>query len=166
MEQAEVNERLAYWKEKLLTLGIPLGESIAEQVFINPRTKSRLGLCRCREKVYTIEISATLLGKQDLVDQTLIHELLHTCPDCMNHGPLWKKYAAIARQAFGFDISRTLQLSPVPRKHKYQLQCVRCGKMYYRDRMCSLVKAPWRYRCKCGGRIFLKSYGEEETFKT
>ena len=41
----------------------------------------------------------------------MVHELLHTCPDCVKHGYRWKKYALDPAQR-----NKALNFPKVPRK--------------------------------------------------
>lgn len=61
--------------------------------------------------------------------QTMLHELIHTCPGCFNHGSQWKRYASIVNAATGLHVSRTtsaesLNLAEVRLQNaKYVLKC-------------------------------------------
>ena len=54
---------------------------------------------------FVIHINECLLGGHFKgLKNTLAHELLHTCPNCFNHGSLWKKYAKKANVLFFWKI--------------------------------------------------------------
>ena len=56
---------------------------------------------------YTIEINSILLNEEVpewALYETILHELLHTLPGCMNHGSKWRKYAAIVNRRLGYNI--------------------------------------------------------------
>ena len=93
MEKQELDALLAELSAQLRELGIPLGKHIAPQVEVNTRAQRRLGCCVCREGRFTIQVSARLLEDAPLLRATLLHELLHTCYGCQNHGKRWKAYA-------------------------------------------------------------------------
>ena len=59
-------------------------------VRVMSRAKRRLGCCFYHGGEYTIEVAARLLGQPGLLRETLVHELLHTCPGCRDHGERWK----------------------------------------------------------------------------
>ena len=95
---------------------------------------------------------------------TIIHEILHTCPGCNNHGINWKQRAEKVRNELGFDIQRcgSADDKGIPEsvylkydgEPKYKIKCVRCGHIYTRDRMCRLVKYPHNWKCGgCGGSL-------------
>ncbi len=157
-QDGELDRLMAALLVQLRDLQVPVSPQILPQVQVNTRAKRRLGCCRFQEETYTIEVSAGILQSPDLLKETLLHELLHTCPGCRNHGPLWKSYAAVVNQALGTSIQRTVKVeeafSPLRREEvKYVLRCQSCGREIKRLRMCKVVKAPWRYRCLCGGKL-------------
>ena len=110
MENQELDALLAELSAQLRELGIPLGKHIAPQVEVNTRAQRRLGCCVCREGRFTIQVSARLLEDAPLLRATLLHELLHTCPGCLNHGPAWKSYAKTVGEALGLSITRAVEL--------------------------------------------------------
>ena len=90
--------------------------------------------------------------------QTLAHELIHTCPGCQNHGPLFQQYAAVMNRQYGYQIQRTntpeeLGLSTPLSTAKYLLQCRQCGRKFARERLSAAVRHPDNYHCPCGGRL-------------
>jgi len=159
MTQEELDSLSAEIAEALRGLGIPLSGHISPAVLVNSRAKRRLGCCYCRDGVYTIEVSSRLLEQPDRLRQTLAHELLHTCRGCRDHGEKWKAYAAKVNEALGYSIQRLAPVmgesqEPLRReKIKYVLECQSCGAKICRSRMSKAVKYPWRYRCKCGGKL-------------
>ena len=159
MEKQELDALLAELSVQLRELGIPLGKHISPQVEVNTRAQRRLGCCVCREGRFTIQVSARLLEDAPLLRAILLHELLHTCYGCQNHGKRWKAYAQTAGEALGLSITRTVkaegETQPLRREEmKYFLRCEQCGAVIGRYRMCKLVKYPWRYRCAaCGGKL-------------
>ena len=131
MEKQELDALLAELSAQLRELGIPLGKHIAPQVEVNTRA---------------------------LLRATLLHELLHTCYGCQNHGKRWKAYAQRVGEALGVEITRTVPLEgpaqPLRQEPvKYLLQCQSCGRLIPRRRLSKAVKYPSRYRCPCGGKL-------------
>ena len=158
---------LAAWfdvcRKELTALGIPIGDAVVRE---NKRFRSRWGQCRrsAGEEAYVIEISSVLLEDGNPVSalrDTIFHELLHTCPGCMNHGTAWRRYADMVNRRFGCRIKRTAAGAEygVHNARKaadpaYQFRCQRCGAVISRYRRCRVVAHPERYVCsKCGGRI-------------
>lgn len=135
------------------------------RVFVNPRLKSTWGRCRgLGGDNFEIEISEKLMteeAKKGLLD-TMLHELLHTCYGCMNHGNLWKSYAARLNEA-GYQVQRanTAESKGVPsieRNYKYSVTCNKCGCTWnYMKRgavIRSLQRNPHSCTCSCGGKDF------------
>lgn len=133
---------------------------------INTRAKKRWGQCRILpdEKSFEISISKRLLDDalpDESAKSTIIHELLHTCKGCRNHGSEWKKLASVVNSELGYNIKRCT--SPAEqgifgekavKQAKYAVMCLKCGKIYERERKSKLIKNPHRYRCGiCGGKL-------------
>ena len=133
---------------------------------VNTRAKSRWGQCRqVAPGVFDISISALLL-EETVADQaamdTIVHELLHTVPGCTGHRGKWKQLAErVNRELPGYRIQRCtpaeekgIYLPETKRQYPYRLQCISCGKEILRQKLCPVVKAPYRYRCGlCGGKL-------------
>ncbi len=127
---------------------------------INTRAKRRWGQCKQIAKgEYIISISHRLLedaADEQALKDTIVHELLHTVPGCMNHTGKWKQLAErVNRACAGYHIQRVTSETEKGLEHleyRYILQCTQCGAMAFRCRAGSFVKHPERYRCAlCGG---------------
>ena len=116
--------------------------------------------------IYSIKISKYTLGSsQKSIMNTILHELLHTCENCMNHGSLWKRYAAIVNNVYNYNIQRcdgdktsedrTNLRKGIKVNHK--LRCDKCGQVFMRTKSSALVLHPERFHCRCGGHI-IKEY--------
>ena len=142
------------------SLSIPVSRNIAPHVTVNTRARTRFGCCRSVGGRHTIEVSHALLETEEkFIRQVLAHEVLHTCPGCANHGKRWLHWAAQMNRAFGYDIRRThapqaLGLEDA-RPVRYLVVCRQCGKAIPRMKRSPLVDHPERYRCKCGGSLFV-----------
>ncbi len=150
-------------QQELRLLQIPIEDAVIRE---NKRLKSRWGRCSFSipDRALLIEINPVLLDEQNPVSalkETIIHELLHTCPGCMNHGERWKYYADRVNAAYGYHIKATNSKEEKGIKDNrmisgkvYQLRCLRCGTTIYKYRMCKVVKNPSAFVCsKCGGNI-------------
>ena len=147
----------------LVSIDIPYGR--VRTWVVNCRAKARWGLCKKRpDGCYEIEIAESLL--HDDVDDvavknTIIHELLHTCPGSFKHTGKWKKYAdKVNRLLPQYSIKRTTSAEEkgvaVIRKepvYRYALKCVSCGKEIRRQKKTSVIEHPEHYRCTCGGKL-------------
>jgi len=157
----EVDLLLIYVQDQATRLNIPISEHTNPHVLWNTRSTKRLGCCytgKDKNYKYTIEISASLprAGIKQCLN-TLAHEILHTCPDCHNHGSLWKSYAARMSRTYGYDIHRVTDATAngiaLPKRnvtYHWQITCQSCGNRFFRQRDCSVTSHPDQYRCaKC-----------------
>lgn len=128
---------------------------------INTRAKKRWGLCSYTSNGFIIEISSSLLQddvSREALMNTLMHEVLHTVDDCMNHGKKWKYYAGIINLKYGLHIKSTT--SAAEKKiddndsYNYIIACPKCGYQWKYIRMSRCVKHPERFShtgcCKDG----------------
>ena len=145
-------------------------------VEVNYRAKRRWGQC-CRKHDYIgvyfeININADLLHDDAPVlslKETIIHEILHTCPECFCHTGEWKRLADLVNDRYGYKVQRTNTaeeqgMDVFYRNHealvkkstyKYTICCAKCGKILgRRQRSCDMVKYPMFYtHTTCGGHL-------------
>lgn len=95
-----------------------------------------------------IEISKWLMDLNDeIIKNTIIHELIHCLPECNNHGKYFKKYAKLINDKLGYNITRVgnkkedfiksgvqEKFDDEP-KSKYKIVCEKCNQTYYRQRL-------------------------------
>ena len=147
---------------ELNSIGVPYRQA---EFVINSRAVKRWGQCSLkRDGSFIIQISSVLLDENNSeygLKQTIIHELIHTCPGCMNHGKIWKKYASMCDK-IGYSISRCTSSDELgvssnsinERKVKHLVRCKNCGLEYKHYRKCGVVERPDSYRCgKCKGNL-------------
>lgn len=151
-------------KRELIQIGIYPSKNILG-IKENRRAKKRLGCCRLERngfrKSFWIEIATVLRDADDkALKQVILHELLHTCPGCFNHGTEWKRLADQVNQVYGCQIqrvSRSAELGVAEEKevkYKYRIRCEKCGCTSYRMKKSRVVQTPKKYRCgKCGGAL-------------
>lgn len=141
------------------SIGITPGK-IRPKVIINKRAIGMFG--RCKRKYvngieeFEIEISQYLLESEEGTMNTLIHEVLHTCKGCLNHGKIWTSYANKVTRELGYKITRTSTCESKgikPIEPKYLVKCVSCGSENGRHRMTKLISKTELYRCTCGGHL-------------
>lgn len=155
--------------DELDSIGIPYGKVL--DFSVNTRAKKRWGQCKKVFGGFTININVLLLDEQNDVNglkSTIIHELLHTCNGCFNHGEQWKRYAAKVYRELGYDIQRTnsaeekgvVNNSVIEREAKYQIVCNGCGHVWQRYKMSKVIKQITNCRCgSCNGRLSVFSNG-------
>lgn len=110
------------------TLHIPIKEDTP--VKYNGRIRKKWGYCK-RTSDNTFEISiSTALGEDDVPKKslmsTILHELLHTCPGCFNHGKLWKSYAQAIKKEYGIHIRTSSDAETMKIKPHYYVKCRKC----------------------------------------
>ena len=108
-----INKMLAESITLLKNLNVPISNSICPTVKLigSRRTLGRCCAKGSRKKYteydYYIEISGhTLNNPEKSLQNTLIHELLHTVPHGMCHTGEWKKWAKYVSQKTGHTIQR------------------------------------------------------------
>ena len=114
-----------------------------------------------------IEISPWLLElDEDIIKNTIIHEIIHCFPYCNNHGEVFKKYAKYINEKLGYNISRVgnkkedYNKSNVEYKEKeeynYHIKCTNCGQEFFRKRLNrNFVR---KFKCaKCGGKFVVEN---------
>lgn len=145
-------------------LNIPYNKSV--RFVVNTKAKKRWGQCKPVIGGYEININKILLDERNSADglmDTIVHELLHTCHGCCNHGPQWKRYADIVNRAYGYRIKRTSSaddkgvvagVQERTRVVKHKLVCTKCGQEVLRSRTSKFVMNPEMYSCGiCGGKF-------------
>ena len=116
---------------------------------------------------HTIEVSKWVLDLNDeIIKNTIMHEIIHCFPFCNNHGKQFKMYAKYINERLGYNISRLgnkmddyskSNLVYEEKSWKYVIKCSNCGKLLYRNRLAKDFFR--RYRCLCGGRLVLERRG-------
>ena len=108
-----INQMLAECITLLKNLNVPISNSICPTVKLigSRRTLGRCCAKGSRKKYteydYYIEISGHTLGNSEKsLQNTIIHELLHTVPNGMCHTGEWKKWAKYVSQKTEYQIQR------------------------------------------------------------
>ena len=137
---------------ELRDIGVDAGY-IAD-ITVDTRSKSRWGRCKKRWdagrqcEVFKLEISAMLLDDDVsyfATMDTVMHEVIHTCPGCFNHGAEFKRVAKMVNLAYGYNVKRCTSaeeknIQIEPRAYKYSLRCTKCGHVYRYKRATKLVQ--------------------------
>lgn len=119
-----------------------------------------LGQTRKRSDRFEIAINNSMISNapvQSLIE-TMVHELLHTLPNCFNHGPVWKRHVFKVNDAFGTSISRLATVNfelGQEEPYKYKVTCNDCNKIVARyKRMGKVLKNLKECTCGlCGGEL-------------
>lgn len=137
-------------------------EPLLESRYIEIKNKRKYIKYHIYKKHY-IEISLWVMELNDnIIKNTIMHELIHCFPYCNNHGKEFKKYAKYINEKLGYNITRVgnkeedYKKSNIKYKeqevYKYKIQCKKCGQIAYRKRIKKdFIK---KYRCAiCGGNF-------------
>lgn len=112
---------------------------------------------------HNIEISPWVLElDENIIKNTIIHEIIHCLPDCNNHGEEFKKYAKYINNKLGYNISRVGNKKEdylrsnieyqEKEQYNYHIKCTNCGQSFYRKRLNKNFAR--KFRCgKCGGKF-------------
>lgn len=135
-------------------------------VSLNYRAKNRTGQCRCNNVSNTYSLNFNYLIFDDKANDTevmntIIHEILHTCKDCMTHKGEWKRLADIVNVNTKYNITRCANYEDLgiespkeEKKHNYVFVCEDCGQVIIRERASKFTKNYHAYRCgECGGEF-------------
>ena len=177
--------------EELKSIGIDINNNklIGEiNISLAKRNAKRYGCCRHEDpdekyKVITkkgykryityerfnknyIEISKWVMElNDDIIKNTIMHEIIHCFPYCNNHGKEFKKYAGYINTHLGYSVSRLgnkeedykksnleYDIPQTTPNYKYKIECQKCGKYFFRQRYNKNLTR--HYRCGiCGGKL-------------
>ena len=130
----------------------------------NNRLTKSWGRCLTRYHTeFDIEVRGKILNKSLFPDErgimeVILHEIIHTCPDCWNHGALFKEYGG-RLEKYGYNVGSA---TTNPEKlgadsiaysaaFRYMVKCPKCGYTIGKDKMCDLIKYPSIYsHTPCG----------------
>lgn len=126
---------------------------------------SYLGYCQLSLDGFVISISQVILRDEEMLKTTLAHELVHTCPDCFNHGPEFVKIGKMVEEKLGITIStKDFDISEIIKQRaKYALICPQCEYHRYLQRKSKRIKSPEYIVCpNCGKTgLILKNLRED-----
>ena len=100
--------------------------------------------------------------EDEIIKNTIMHELIHCIPYCNNHGTEFKKYAKLLNSKYNYNISRVgnkkedYEKSNLEfednKKYNYRIVCNGCKQEFYRLRLSkNFVR---KFRCaKCGSKF-------------
>ena len=105
-----------------------------------------------------VAISKKLLDErlpEDMLENTIIHELIHSCDGCQNHGPNFHRYGDKVNRELGYKIATYVSKSEAetmrnyykPKERKYIVYCPNCGHEWKYKVQGRVYKYPYMYRC-------------------
>ena len=162
-----VTELVAKAAKMLRDINIPITKSLNPKVEI-VKASSFWGMCHMDGRGYEfrIRLAQMLLAQpEDKIMETILHELIHTCPGCFNHGRQWKEYVRKCNSVYHTDIKVNPYKFAPKRAAEVKLQdsaavahrvrCTCCGTTWDRHRNSNLTLYLERYHCQCGGKLEL-----------
>ena len=120
--------------------------------------KKRWGQCiRQANGYYKIRISKSCLnGSHDGILSTMLHEMIHTVPDCMKHTGDWKRYAKMVNvylnkpnfiKRCNDAKEKGIAEKQIEKDSKYIIQCPKCGYKWHRERYTKIIAHPENFSC-------------------
>ena len=164
-----LNNLLLTCMKELNSIGLTRYSHLIASITVNNRLSRALGRCVRKNGVFSIELARKSVAEGvdvQFIKNIIMHELIHTMPNCWNHGPLFQNYARIINRGLGYHVSTTETIEnmmaagvkPLIKSEvaKYALVCGKCGKQVaYRQRQCDLTTNPGNYvHSGCGGNLF------------
>lgn len=131
-------------------LEIPFADEI--EIKWNGRISRKWGYCRKTGNHYDISIARRLDDDaipDEKVMSVILHEILHTCPGCMNHGKLWKSYGKLIKHIYHIKIKTTSSAEDLNVENKYIIKCRNCG---CKTRYAMKPRNTERYCLVCGSK--------------
>ena len=151
--------------EELIKIGVPIPVKDIKKVGeLKTRSKRVRGVTYTFkriaynniDKTNYIGINKKLIGEDFEIEKTMAHELIHTIPGCINHGPNFKRYAELINRHYPkynvstyytSDSDETENIANI-KKPKYVVTCENCGVKTYFYRKCKTLDILSRCTCK------------------
>lgn len=164
----DFNKILCNCLAELDSIGVTCYSRYIASITVNNRLSRALGRCVRKNGVFYIELARKSVAEGvdvNFIKNIIMYELIHTMPNCWNHGPVFQNYARIINRGLGYHVSTTETIEnmmvagvkPLIKSEvaKYALVCRKCGKeVAYRQRWCDLTANPGNYRHGgCGGDL-------------
>lgn len=171
-KQERLNELYKECIKELKLINMDVEKNKKLEVKINTRSKKRYGCCKkvSKEK-FLIEVSEWVMDlNEDIIKNTIMHEIIHCLPRCNNHGEYFKKYAELINEKLGYNVTRTgnkekdfnesnVEYIEKPVIYNYKIICESCNQNFLRQRIAKNFTR--KYRCgKCGGKFKIINLSE------
>lgn len=159
MTQKEINKLLKNSIKLLKKLDIPISENIDNNIYLNNRYKKILATCDKKNSKYIIEINSHILhSNKKILEEIIIHELIHTIKGCYNHSPLFQRYCHKINNLSDYNIQTLYDFNSIvyDNMNVYEIECQKCHKKYRFYLKNDKVKNTNNYICHCGGNLILQ----------
>ena len=151
---------------------LPYSDRIIPTVKLINDNKS-LGMCRKQTlgdyTLFNIYLNKKMLSatKQE-IENTLLHELIHTIEGCFEHGYKFHKVAQFVNTKYGYNIQVKTKCRAFAEQinYKYEVVCTKCGSKHKYTRKTNVIKHPNLYHCTCGGGLEVRALDKEGKIKS
>lgn len=133
---------------------IPISKNINPTIRISNRYKKTLATCTKAKDEYILTVSSHILDSANKVlEEIILHELIHTINGCFNHGAKFKKYCNILNEKYGYEILTKMDMKKVTYSNItfYKCKCPHCGTEFTFFKLPSSSK---KY-CYCGYKLHI-----------
>lgn len=140
---------------KAITTDFPISYNLIDKVATFKSTKI-YGNCKYVRGLYQIAVNENLLSRANDHDikEVILHELIHTMPNCFNHKWQFKNKAWKYQRITGYDALNKHYPNVLDRPTKnLTYVCTKCGKEFHRVRR---INTSNRVCGSCRGKIELK----------
>lgn len=140
----------------MVSIGIPIQTDRIDEIVHLGKLEGTMGVCGRYtaddgKMAFSITVNKKILKKMENpvvvknVKNTLYHELLHTCPDCVGHNENWLKYAKICDEKLGTKTRQRLSERIYLGRHKgtaHHFCCDNCGFKYITEEFLTVIQCP------------------------
>lgn len=85
-------------------LGFKPAANVSSQIKISKRLTSAWAYCRQNNKTFNIVLAkSTQYGLRNAIKGIIYHEVIHTLPNCFNHGKEFKRIAEVVKKTYNID---------------------------------------------------------------
>lgn len=145
-------------KKMLDNIGIEYGN--IKRFEINKTATNRWGNCKYTPTGFKIDINISLLNENNpeyALIETIIHEILHTCSGCFNHGDKWKSMVNKVNSKYKLNIStnpyssgrqdKAKVVNYIKKNIKHKFVCTKCGQTIEYQRESDFTRNYQKYHC-------------------
>lgn len=100
------------------------------------------------------------------LEESIIHEYIHTLRGCWNHGPKFQYWCDVLNHMYGFNLKATtpsseygLSTAEIKKESKYTMICKKCGHTYsYMKKPRYAISDYYCTKCGCKHLILQQNY--------
>jgi len=170
-------------REQLINLGHKEIKDKNYKVYFEPEVSDILGICikkRNDNNNYTLKFNKNffLIGENNCIKDTIMHEVIHSLNDCMTHTGKWLDVAKEVNSTYNYNVTEEynvfkyneilekqetlIEINEIAERKKWIIYCPECGAETYKYRRCKTLYDIYysnygisKHRCKCGNNHFI-----------